>query len=68
MDSFWSFKALPLENRLSATVSDITVLAVSQKAFCFPLILGKMPSNLTVLKVDFHFFHVEYCWLKLLAV
>lgn len=40
--------------------TDTTVLSVSQKAFCFPLILGKMPSNLTVFKFDFYFFHVEF--------
>lgn len=30
--------------------------SVSQKAFCFLLILGKINSNLTVVKVDFLFF------------
>lgn len=41
--------------------------SVSQEAFCFLLILGKIQCNLTVVKVDFCSLCVEYCWLKLLA-
>lgn len=67
---FWSFKALPLENRFVTTMSDTSMLAASQKAVCFPLTLGNMPSNLTTLKVYFwfFFFHAVFYWLKLLAV